>query len=84
MDRFLVDADADRRRESIEITREVTQLRSRLHDLGKEEVSWPNQDLTSVKLIYSRFPCLRRLIIYTMPSRVYRKIMPILKSLLIS
>lgn len=39
MDRFLVDADADRRRESIEITREVTQLRSRLHDLRKEQVS---------------------------------------------
>lgn len=39
MDRFLTDADPDRRRESIQLTREIAQLRARLHELQKEAVS---------------------------------------------
>jgi ubiquitin carboxyl-terminal hydrolase 25/28 len=35
----LADADSDRRQKSIEITRDMTQLRSRLHELRKEAVS---------------------------------------------
>jgi hypothetical protein len=39
MDRFLAGADADRRQRSIELTRDMTKLRSRLHDLRKQAVS---------------------------------------------
>jgi hypothetical protein len=39
MDRFLASADKAKREESVEITREMTRVRARLHQLKNNKVS---------------------------------------------
>ena len=41
MDRFLVKANAAKRKESIEITREMVRVRTRLHQLKHNKVRFP-------------------------------------------
>jgi hypothetical protein len=47
MDRFLADADPARRKRSIDITRQMVQLRAKVHALSNQKVSPPWEDRTT-------------------------------------